>query len=76
MEVILCLYGISSIISVFTFIGTYSESSMYFLCPKCIYEITKLNIFGVIIASIILIAIFPLYYITWFSYWICHVGRR
>ena len=48
----------------------------YYGTPKYIYDHSYLNVFGVILSTIGLILLCPLYYLLYFIYWLCHVGRR
>lgn len=70
-------YTLSTIVSFFWFIdGIESIKTLYWGCPKYIYNHSELNIFGTILSSVFVFVLLPLYYFLYFIYWICHVGRR
>ena len=49
---------------------------MYHYCPKYIRENTKCNALGVFLIWLLMFVIIPVYYLLWFGYWLCHVGRQ
>ena len=69
-------YLISTFVSIGIFILTKDEKYMYYYCPKWIYKNTKCNIFGVLLIFLLLFILAPVYYLLWFIYWLCHVGRK
>lgn len=81
LEVFLVLIKILSIIlnivGVIIFYVTITDKKNYMYClsPKWIYDNSKLNIFGTILLFLFLMLLIPTYYILWFIYWLCHVGR-
>lgn len=48
----------------------------YRQCPRDLYDNTKLNWFGVIVAFLGLFLLFPVYYLLLGLYWLFHVGRK
>ena len=48
----------------------------YFFMPNHLYNLTKMNIVGCYISSIILFFIIPIYYIFYILFWSFHVGRK
>lgn len=78
IKILIAIYTISSpIVSVLLFLGTlYDEKKLYYGCPNYIYRNSKLNKFGVFLLFLFFLILVPLYYLMWFVYWICHVGRK
>ena len=77
LQTIICLYiCVSAIILISISVECIFTGSKYNLCPKPIYDHTNLNIFGTALVFILLFCLMPYYYIFWFIYWICHVGRK
>ena len=44
--------------------------------PKYIYDNTDCNMFGCILITLLGIVLIPVYYIIYFIYFICHIGRK
>lgn len=80
MDVILISYLIlSTIISFALFLLIVTDERklyMYHYCPKYIRENTKCNALGVFLIWLLMFAMIPVYYLLWFGYWLCHVGRK
>lgn len=66
---------ISVIISIILLNFSITNKELYYGCPKYLYVHSNLNILGVILCSILLFVLIPLYYFLYFIYWICHIGR-
>lgn len=77
MLFVLTMFTISTTISLLLIVlSTEYKATRYYGCPKYIYENSKLNKFGVFASVLVLAVAFPLYYIFWFVYWLCHIGRE
>lgn len=52
------------------------DTSEWLGSPKYLYDNSKLNIVGVILTTVVLIILLPIYYGYLLLYWIFHVGRK
>ena len=75
LEGLLVFIILSSIVSVVVFISALNENMIYYGCPTYIYDHSNFNIFGTILLFLFFLILVPVYYLMWFVYWICHVGR-
>ena len=78
LEILIITALVSTIVSVALFFLTITdcENYKYYYCPQYIYDNSTFNVFGVLLMFLLMFIMIPLYYLLWFGYWICHVGRK
>ena len=80
MDILETIFGlhliIGFVVTILLLVKFTDKPEEYFISPRFIYDNTKLNIFGVILISLLIFLIATYYYIIIFIYWITHIGRR
>lgn len=66
--------GLLSFVCILLFL--FDNEHRMFFSPNYIYKHSKLNMFGCIMCSILIMLIMPYYILLAFIYYIIHVGRK
>lgn len=74
----IALYIILNVILLFVIIIVIGEYNItpFFFTPNKLYSLTKMNIIGCYITSIVFILLFPIYCIPSIIYLLFHIGRK
>lgn len=81
MITFLLWYSLWAMISFFVCIANCPQNwNNMFFSPMCLYKKTKMNVFGCILTSAILVVVFPIWSIlatvAWCIYQLTHIGRK